>query len=46
MDLLEAGYSYVLSFLAEENGNKKQIKNTFRFWVEEPDEWVITNNGY
>jgi len=38
MDLLEAGYSYVLSFLAEENGNKKQIKNTFRFRVEEPDE--------
>ena len=38
MGLLESGYSYVLSFLAEENGNKKQIKNTFRFRVEEPDE--------
>jgi hypothetical protein len=38
MGLLEAGYSYILSFLAEENGNKKQIKNTFRFRVEEPDE--------
>jgi len=38
MSLLEAGYSYVISFLAEENGNKKQIKNTFRFRVEESDE--------
>tara|TARA_R110000824_G_scaffold50196_4_gene140375 strand:+ start:2697 stop:4142 length:1446 start_codon:yes stop_codon:yes gene_type:complete len=38
MNLLEAGYSYALGFLAEENGNKKQIKNTFRFRVEEPDE--------
>jgi len=35
MDLLEAGYSYVISFLAEENGNKKLIKNTFKFRVEE-----------
>jgi len=38
MSLLEAGYSYIISFLAEENGNKKQIKNTFRFRVEESDE--------
>ena len=38
MSLLETGYSYTLSFLAEENGNKKQIKNTFRFRVEESNE--------
>jgi hypothetical protein len=37
MSLLEAGYSYIVSFLAEENGNKKLIKNTFRFRVEESD---------
>mgnify|MGYP003110758713 CR=1 FL=1 len=35
MKLLESGYSYIISFLAEENGNKKLIKNTFRFRVEE-----------
>jgi hypothetical protein len=38
MSLLEAGYSYILSFLVEENGNRKQIKNTFRFRVEESNE--------
>jgi hypothetical protein len=37
MALLEANYSYIVSFLAEENGNKKLIKNTFRFRVEESD---------
>tara|TARA_Y100001963_G_C6670130_1_gene394710 strand:- start:362 stop:916 length:555 start_codon:yes stop_codon:yes gene_type:complete len=35
MKLLESGYSYIISFLAEENGNKKLVKNTFRFRVEE-----------
>ena len=38
MNLLEANYSYVISFLVEENGNRKQIKNTFRFRVEESNE--------
>jgi hypothetical protein len=37
MNLLEPGYSYIVSFLAEENGNKKLVKNTFRFRVEESD---------
>ena len=34
MDLFESGYSYIIGFLAEENGNKKLVKNTFRFRVE------------
>jgi hypothetical protein len=31
--------------LIDENGNRKQIKNTFRFRVEESNEWVINSNG-
>ena len=38
MSLLEPNYSYVISFLIDENGNRKQIKNTFRFRVEESNE--------
>lgn len=38
MALLEPNYSYVISFLIEENGNRKQIKNTFRFRVEDSTE--------
>jgi hypothetical protein len=38
MNLLEANYSYVISFLVDENGNRKQIKNTFKFRVEESNE--------
>lgn len=38
MSLLEPNYSYVISFLIDENGNRKQTKNTFRFRVEESNE--------